>query len=49
VNRTDIDHARLLSVVLAFKQVVIRATKDAVRLGLPGKAEGVACKGCPPI
>lgn len=31
------------------KQVVIWATKEAVRLGLPGEAQGVACKGCPPV
>ena len=31
------------------KQVVIWTTKDAVRLGLPGEAKGVACKGCPPL
>ena len=31
------------------KEVVIWATKDAVRLGLPGEAKGVACKGCPPL
>jgi predicted peroxiredoxin len=31
------------------KTVVIWATKDAVRLGLPGEAEGVACTGCPPL
>lgn len=31
------------------KQVVIWATKDAVRLGLPGEAEGVVCQGCPPL
>jgi predicted peroxiredoxin len=31
------------------KQVVIWATKDAVRLGLPGEAAGVVCKGCPPL
>jgi predicted peroxiredoxin len=31
------------------KQVVIWATMEAVRLGLPGEASGVACKGCPPL
>ena len=31
------------------KEVVIWATKDAVRLGLPGEAQGVACNGCPPL
>src|SRR3954452_21275820 len=31
------------------KDVVVWATKDAVRLGLPGVAAGVACEGCPPI
>ena len=31
------------------KQVVIWTTKDAVRLGLPGEAQGVACEGCPPL
>lgn len=31
------------------KQVVIWATQEAVRLGLPGVAQGVACKGCPPL
>ena len=31
------------------KKVVIWATKEAVRLGLPGEARGVACKGCPPL
>jgi predicted peroxiredoxin len=31
------------------KAVVIWATKDAVRLGLPGEAEGEACSGCPPL
>jgi predicted peroxiredoxin len=31
------------------KQVVIWATMEAVRLGLPGEATGVACKGCPPL
>ncbi len=24
-------------------------TKEAVRLGLPGHAEAVACEGCPPV
>lgn len=31
------------------KQVAIWLTKEAVRLALPGFAEGVACEGCPPI
>lgn len=31
------------------KEVVVWATKDAVRLGLPGEASGVACEGCPPL
>jgi predicted peroxiredoxin len=31
------------------KKVVIWATKDAVRLGLPGEATGEACTGCPPL
>jgi predicted peroxiredoxin len=31
------------------REVVIWATKDAVRLGLPGEASGVACEGCPPL
>src|SRR5581483_5229811 len=31
------------------KDVVIWTTKDAVRLGLPGEATGVACEGCPPL
>lgn len=31
------------------KQVVVWTTKEAVRLGLPGEAAGVACKGCPPL
>jgi predicted peroxiredoxin len=30
-------------------EVVIWATKDAVRLGLPGEAVGEACTGCPPL
>jgi predicted peroxiredoxin len=33
----------------AGKQVTMFLTKDAVRLALPGGAEGVACEGCPPI
>ena len=31
------------------KNVVMFLTKEAVRLGLPGGAEGVACDGCPPL
>ena len=31
------------------KEVVVWATKDAVRLGLPGVMSGEACKGCPPL
>jgi predicted peroxiredoxin len=31
------------------KQVVVWATKDAVRLGLPGQMNGVVCEGCPPL
>jgi predicted peroxiredoxin len=31
------------------KSVVIWATKDAVRLALPGEAKGEACDGCPPL
>jgi predicted peroxiredoxin len=31
------------------KQVGIWLTKEAVRLALPGFAEGVACDGCPPL
>jgi predicted peroxiredoxin len=31
------------------KQVIVWATKDAVRLGLPGEAKGEACQGCPPL
>lgn len=31
------------------KQVVVWATKDAVRLGLPGHMSGVVCDGCPPL
>jgi predicted peroxiredoxin len=31
------------------KQVAMFLTKEAVRLGLPGHAHGVACDGCPPL
>jgi predicted peroxiredoxin len=31
------------------KQVMTFLTKEAVRLALPGFAEGVACEGCPPV
>lgn len=31
------------------KSVVVWATKDAVRLALPGEAQGEACNGCPPL
>ena len=31
------------------KQVAMFLTKEAVRLGLPGYGEGVACDGCPPL
>ena len=31
------------------KQVAMFLTKEAVRLGLRGFAEGVACDGCPPL
>jgi predicted peroxiredoxin len=31
------------------KQVTMFVTKEAVRLGLPGYGEGVACDGCPPL
>ncbi|MGK2878887.1 MAG: DsrE family protein [Solirubrobacterales bacterium] len=31
------------------KEVAMFLTKDAVRVGLPGYAEGVACDGCPPL
>lgn len=33
----------------AGKQVAMFLTKDAVLLGLPGEATGVACDGCPPL
>jgi predicted peroxiredoxin len=31
------------------KQVTMFLTKEAVRLALPGIAEGVPCDGCPPL
>ena len=31
------------------KEVAMFLTKEAVRLGLPGTAAGVACEGCPPL
>jgi predicted peroxiredoxin len=31
------------------KVVKVWATKDAVRLGLPGEMKGVVCKDCPPL
>jgi predicted peroxiredoxin len=31
------------------KKVAMFLTKEAVRLGLPGYAEVVACDGCPPL
>jgi predicted peroxiredoxin len=31
------------------KRVAMFLTKEAVRLGLPGHATGVACEGCPPL
>jgi predicted peroxiredoxin len=31
------------------KDVVMFLTKDAVKLGIPGTAEGIACDGCPPL
>lgn len=31
------------------KKTAIFLTKEAVRLGLPGYADGVACDGCPPL
>jgi predicted peroxiredoxin len=31
------------------KQVAMFLTTDAVRLALPGHAQGVACDGCPPL
>jgi len=31
------------------RNVAMFLTKEAVRLALPGHAEGVACDGCPPL
>ena len=31
------------------KRATVFVTKEAVRLALPGVAEGVACDGCPPL
>jgi predicted peroxiredoxin len=31
------------------RRVAMWLTKEAVRLGLPGHAEGIACDGCPPL
>jgi predicted peroxiredoxin len=31
------------------REVAMFLTKEAVRLALPGHAEGVACEGCPPL
>ena len=31
------------------REVAMFLTKEAVRLALPGYAEGVACEGCPPL
>jgi len=31
------------------KQAIMFLTKDAVRLALPGVAQGEACDGCPPL
>ena len=31
------------------REVAIFLTKDAVRLAVPGHAEGIACDGCPPL
>ena len=31
------------------KTVAMFLTKEAVRLGLPGYADAVACEGCPPL
>ena len=31
------------------KQVTMFLTKEAIKLALPGHAQGIACEGCPPI
>lgn len=31
------------------RTVAMFLTKEAVRLGLPGYADGIACDGCPPL
>ena len=31
------------------KRVAMFLTKEAVRLGIPGNSEAVACDGCPPL
>src|SRR5664279_2733882 len=31
------------------KKVAMFLTKEAVRLALPGHAQGIACEGCPPL
>lgn len=31
------------------KQVAMFLTKDAVRVAMPGEAQGEACEGCPPL
>jgi predicted peroxiredoxin len=31
------------------KKVAMFLTKEAVRIGLPGYADGIACDGCPPL
>ena len=31
------------------KQVTMFLTKEAVRLGIPGYGDAVACEGCPPL
>jgi predicted peroxiredoxin len=31
------------------KEVTMFLTKDAVKLGVPGHAQGTACAGCPPL